>query len=337
MNPTISVIIPVYNAEKFLSAAIESVITQTRIDWELILVDDGSTDESANICDQYAEQHSSIRVIHQTNRGVSSARNGGLAVAQGEFIVFMDADDVIAPVYLQHLLLRQQKTEADLVCTGYELTDETLQRIRNRGEIYNGLYNVEDFPLLIRNDWVILGAVWGKLLRRSLINKYMIRFNERLNFGEDTLFIYCYISVCMQIDISDNRLYFYRQYNTSLSKIQKGTWFKQCLKRGDEFRSFCLQHRISTEFVKLVSDYEKLTIFRFFLDRPFSLSEMRENLYLIHMDNNICQYIKNIKSLSFVLCIQRFMFLYLPKVVQPYTFLFLNRCKLVRRNLKCVK
>lgn len=111
MNPPlISVIIPVYNAERFLSAALDSVLAQSYKNWELILIDDGSIDQSGAICDQYAAQHpEQVSVIHQCNQGVSVARNAGLRIAQGDFIFFIDADDVIAPDCLTQLWMRQEE------------------------------------------------------------------------------------------------------------------------------------------------------------------------------------------------------------------------------------
>ena len=103
MNPEISIIIPVYKAEKYLRRCLDSVLSQTLSNWECILVDDGSPDQSGAICDEYAAKDSRFRVIHKPNGGVSSARNEGLDTAKGEFICFIDSDDWVGPKYLEHL------------------------------------------------------------------------------------------------------------------------------------------------------------------------------------------------------------------------------------------
>lgn len=140
--PLVSIIIPVYKAESFLSAAVDSVLAQTNMKRELILIDDGSTDESGAICDQYAEQHGddSIRVIHQHNQGVCAARNGGIDVAQGEYVSFMDADDVIAPEYLQTLYLRLTETTADMSGAWYERFQEYIRHFKPSRSIVMLLY-----------------------------------------------------------------------------------------------------------------------------------------------------------------------------------------------------
>ena len=113
----ISIIIPIYNVEDYLNKCIDSIIYQTYSDWELILVDDGSFDSSPAICDSYATCDSRIKVIHKINEGVSKARNIGIEIAQGEYIVFCDADDYVDPNYLKQFL--KNNKNADLVITGY--------------------------------------------------------------------------------------------------------------------------------------------------------------------------------------------------------------------------
>ena len=103
-SPIISVIVPVYNVEQYLPHCIDSILTQTFTDFEVLLIDDGSTDNSGRICDEYAKKDNRIRVFHKENGGVSSARNVGLDNAEGEFLGFVDGDDILSPVYLMILL-----------------------------------------------------------------------------------------------------------------------------------------------------------------------------------------------------------------------------------------
>ena len=100
----ISIIIPVYNVEKYLRECLDSILAQSYKDFEIILVDDGSTDSSGNICDEYSMKYENIKVLHKNNNGLSSARNAGLDIAQGEYILFIDSDDVVSPVMLETLM-----------------------------------------------------------------------------------------------------------------------------------------------------------------------------------------------------------------------------------------
>ena len=116
--PKVSVIVPVYNTEKYLPRCIESILAQTFTDFELILVNDGSTDKSGKICDEYAKKDSRIVVIHKENGGVSSARNKGIEISQGELISFIDADDWITPLYLSDLITDITSSFTDIVLHG---------------------------------------------------------------------------------------------------------------------------------------------------------------------------------------------------------------------------
>lgn len=123
MQPKISIVIPVYNVGQYLCQCLDSIITQTIQDYEVILVDDGSTDESPSICDKYAEKNKRFTVIHQKNEGSAKARNTGLDKATGEYIAFIDSDDWINEDHLQNLQKRAEETEADIVISSYYFFD----------------------------------------------------------------------------------------------------------------------------------------------------------------------------------------------------------------------
>ena len=129
--PAVSIIVPVYNTERFLNRCIDSVLAQTYSDWELLLVDDGSTDSSGSICDEYATQDSRIRVFHKENGGVSSARNLGLDYARGEWITFVDSDDYIAPDMIEKLYETQKRNNADITVCGYRWVDKEGKNLKS--------------------------------------------------------------------------------------------------------------------------------------------------------------------------------------------------------------
>ena len=128
MNPLISFIIPVYNVEKYLAQCIESVLVQSHDNIEIILVDDGSTDKSGEICDNFSKTDNRVRVIHQENRGASAARNAGLGIAKGNYIAFIDSDDYVSPSMAEKLLDAISKTDSDLAMCNFAYTDELGKR-----------------------------------------------------------------------------------------------------------------------------------------------------------------------------------------------------------------
>lgn len=186
----ISVVVPVYNSESTLRRCVDSILAQTFTDFELLLVDDGSTDSSRFICYEYEQNDSRVRVFHQTNGGLSSARNAGIDHAKGEWITFCDSDDYVNPNWLN--TFAENCTGNDLVVQGF-ITDK--QNIIT-GVNYTG--NAQGcFWLLHRN--FILGYVWVKLFRRDLMRKYNIRFNEDFKFLEDEDFVVRYLGIATSV------------------------------------------------------------------------------------------------------------------------------------------
>ncbi len=196
----ISIIIPVYNAEKYLSTCLDSVLAQTFTDWECILVNDGSTDNSGKICEEYVVKDKRFRVVHKENGGVSSARNLGLDKVQGEWIVFLDSDDSIKPIFLSEI----SSSSSDLVITGFianNLSTCPLKQIISRSNI---AHNINDI-LHLKEIYV----VWAKRFKKELIQRNDIRFDEKLRMSEDTLFCYDYLSVCNNIEFVDSSNYLF--------------------------------------------------------------------------------------------------------------------------------
>ena len=184
----LSIIIPVYNAEATLAFCLQTVCNQSFDDFEVLLVNDGSTDRSGTICDEYARVDNRIEVIHKSNGGVSSARNLGMARANGEFITFIDADDTIAQNYFQTLL--DHKTY-ELVVTSASSgpADQT--------KILPDITAVNAFEIShILSNYFASGFAhpWGKLYRTEILRKYDLQFNLSLSIGEDTLFVNEYIA-----------------------------------------------------------------------------------------------------------------------------------------------
>lgn len=209
--PKISVIIPVYNAERYLPACIDGVLSQAMDDFEVLLVDDGSTDGSARICDDYAASDGRVRVFHKENGGVSAARNIGLDHATGEWVAFVDADDEVADGYLD---VSPRLAGADVVQKPYVVVDgdrvvaEHVPKavtLRERDDIFR-------FFVLRRTN-----PLWDKLIRRELIGSR--RFSPEVSYGEDFLFFLALLPRVKQwaFDSAGAYRYFIRQESVSHS------------------------------------------------------------------------------------------------------------------------
>lgn len=184
-----SIIVPVYNVEDVLERCIDSILSQKYADFELILIDDGSTDKSGEICDRYGREDARVEVYHIANSGVSEARNVGISKAKGEYITFIDSDDYVDATFLENLI----DEDYDFVRISYSIVDENGSYKDNaisKEEVYNRISN-SDIIHLLKNGY-LNGAVC-KLYRRSVIESNRIAFDKKINFGEDTLFTVEYL------------------------------------------------------------------------------------------------------------------------------------------------
>lgn len=204
LQPMISVIVPVYNTAKYLRRCVDSILAQTYRDFELLLIDDGSTDASGTICDEYAALDSRVRVFHKPNGGVSSARNLGLDSARGQWITFADSDDRVDQRWLANFdLNRNEKFE--LICQGY--TGTTAQGLTTE-YIYSGSGSPRDL-LQALFDNKIAGYIWCKAFKTEIIEENDLRFNDKFNVSEDLEFELRYISKINKILCSDKIGYYY--------------------------------------------------------------------------------------------------------------------------------
>lgn len=187
----ISVIVPVYNAEKFLHYCIDSILNQTFIDFELILVDDGSLDNSGKVCDEYAEKDERVKVIHKQNGGVSSARNAGVEAAQGEYICFVDGDDYLESNYLDVLIeTKKEYSDFDNVWCGFQTVEDYVKNNKksvvfenNNDYAFSDLSSIMD----LYEKWLVQ-MPWNKLFETKTIKKNNIIFPPGLSLGEDYIF-----------------------------------------------------------------------------------------------------------------------------------------------------
>ena len=214
MTPTVSVIVPIYNVERYLARCIDSILSQTFTDFEIILINDGSPDNCGGICDEYAAKDDRIRVIHQENGGVSSARNHAIDVAQGEYVCFVDPDDIIFPCYLETLLLSARNSNSDLVVCGYQnsyIKDDVLIRSCNKNKATPGDYqDFSDILTELHKNTLLFMPV-NKLFKNSIIKNNRLSFPKQKRY-EDNVFVYKYLQHCHSLSYCDAVLYNYFHY-----------------------------------------------------------------------------------------------------------------------------
>lgn len=219
----ISVLMPVYNGEKYLEETVSSILNQSYKEFELIIINDGSSDNTKIICDNLVKNYSRIKVIHKDNTGVSNTRNIALDNAKGEYITFVDSDDLIHKDYLKKLINEEFKNNSDLIVCGF-----VERKISNRNEIKdsNKIYKPYDFVEINKMqdsilDFVnsgLLNPLWNKLYKKHIIIENNIRFKEDVKTGEDFIFNLQYISFIKNISFIDEALYYYiRRNNNSIT------------------------------------------------------------------------------------------------------------------------
>lgn len=224
MNPKISVIVPIYKAEKYLHRCIDSVLAQTFTDFELILIDDGSPDGSGAICDEYAKKDKRVKVIHKENGGVTAARADGVKNSLGEFITFVDADDTI-PINTLKIYNNNISNDFDIIKGSFNSIGKEDTRI------YNPLIlNIRQYRSETIFSRIIYPAPWGALIRRSIFNELTFNIPRNIIFGEDAIMnIRLSFTTNKNVKVLSDIVYNYIQHTDScaLSFVQTYSYFKE--------------------------------------------------------------------------------------------------------------
>lgn len=261
-NDTISVIVPVYNAEKRLERCVGSLVNQTYKNLQIILVDDGSKDRSGAICDSWAEKDKRVLVIHQKNGGVGKARNAGLDTARGEYVAFVDSDDYIDQNMYMLLITAAHLKHADQVCccinniffTGkkeerHAFSNQIICDQQVYGELILSMLNPNQESGKAR----LLQSPCNKLYRRDIIEQYGIRFDTELTYAEDWLFNVNFYRFAKCVAFVTEHLYFYdRTTEGSLSKKFRWDGFDQSVKIRQYERTWFPQSRTDSEYYNLL-------------------------------------------------------------------------------------
>lgn len=258
-NNLVSIIMPIYNCEDKLCRSIDSVLGQTYKNLQLILIDDGSIDDSPLICDQYAKVDSRVEVIHQRNAGASLARNHGLEHVKGEFVTFVDADDMISDLYIEVLLLTAMNTNTKIATCEAKYCKASCDRINElefQTDIKPQIIKVEDYNFM--EPWSH-ATVWGALFHRDLLHN--LKFDTDILVGEDALFFANALAKCKNVSYISQKLYYYYIYDESVSH---GTYNE---KRLTEFQAWEKINSLLTERSNVLNTSSKARMVRHAIER----------------------------------------------------------------------
>lgn len=230
-----SVIIPVYNAEKTLRRCVDSLLTQNCSDAEIILVNDGSRDNSGGICEEYARNNRNVRCISQLNGGVSSARNAGLDAAQGEFVLFVDSDDYVTPEFFSSIVNETGSNCADLIQFSGCVDNGTKKLVYHRKAI-TAKTRDELFPIIISSLCrKTINGPCAKLYKRVIIEKHHIRFPLGVSVAEDRVFNIVYSFYIRSYSVSDQEVYVINTENENSLSRKRHTDLKEQFEKADDY------------------------------------------------------------------------------------------------------
>lgn len=264
MEPMVSIIVPVYNAQQYIRRCVDSILNQEYTDFELLLIDDGSTDSSGEICDEYAQKDTRIRVVHKENTGVSDSRNLALDYATGKYIQFLDSDDWITPDATRLLVRSAEEYHCDMVISDfYRVSGELLS---TKGDIEeDGVLTQEEFAAHMMENPAdfYYGVLWNKLYRRELIEQHSLRMAAQISWCEDFIFNLEYILYAKVFYALHAPIYYYVKRKGSL--VTQGMSISKTIKMKlnvfEYYNSF-YKHVLEEK------DYDKnrWQVYRFFID-----------------------------------------------------------------------
>lgn len=280
-NRLVSVIIPVYNVERYIKDCIESLLKQTYKNLEIILVDDGSTDNSCKICSEYLN-YDYIKLIKQENRGVSNARNTGIQNSKGDYIIFVDPDDIVSQEFVKILVQTIEMNQTDIVCCEYTRKIEDLYF---KGKIKSKLKSAQYAENKILKNSYIDGYIWNKIFKASIIKNNNLKFPNGITIWEDLYFVIKYLRNCKNVAIIKNKLYFYRVRDNSavanegdIRKIKdKVIVFHKLFDEYNNYNNFIIYREIKRIYINHIVTY----LYKLHTQNDFLLDETKEMIKLV--------------------------------------------------------
>ena len=303
-NPLVSIVVPVYNAENYLDRCLNSIINQTYQNIEVILVDDGSVDNSGTICEDYATKDRRFRVVHKSNEGVSSARQTGLDLALGEYVIHADPDDWVEPNWIEELVKYAIKKKADITMCGYYQEFQSASSIENNAPTSLAKDDVL-YDLLSGRIW---GALWNKLIRKDCYHSFNVSFIRNMNLWEDLYMVtelvyngatvsylplplYHYDMFTNDSSIvrkpNINHIYSMKVYIDKFEKLLIGDRFKEAFyERKLQLKKRCFRTGIKNKdlYVGFYPEFNN----RFITEHPFRLRDLRAYRGDIYKMERVC-------------------------------------------------
>lgn len=320
--PEISVIVPVYKAEAYINRCVDSILSQTFTDFELILVDDGSPDRSGAICDEYAQRDSRVRVIHKQNGGVSSARNAGLHVAEGSWVTFVDSDDYVTCTYLEDLY----EPDYDLTVISHihvNCSDESRQK-KTIKTFSTAALDGQQLQMLLEENgtyWVMF--CWGRLFRHRLLKEHQLLYIDGMNCGEDYIFSSHYLSVCNSLCMKESTSYIHMASSSGTLSTTFDIAFFDNIQKAEETAAGILESRFHVSYPRksdeeiqfiyagclgsIAADQnlsfpEKYAIYRYLYQIPLFRKTLDNTAYFYPGTSNLYRLCLKTKSPLIMLC-----------------------------------
>lgn len=260
----VSVLVPIYNAEKFLDCCVKSLLSQTYRDLQVVLIDDGSKDNSWTMCQDYASRDARIEVYHQDNQGVAETRNQLLSKAKGDYLLFVDSDDWIEPDMVEYLVSLAIAYDSEMVMCDRVINDAKPSNKDSEVKILPQEVAIEDF---LHHDYFV-GALWNKLFKRTAING--IHFRKEIWYGEDALFTWAVLQNVSKVIVSDKQLYHFCMNDESISHQTFG------YKKLTGHQTWAI---ISEETARLWPQYKTLSLGTFALQDMYLLQAAAQSGY----------------------------------------------------------
>lgn len=226
MEKKVSVIVPVYNAEKYLKECVDSIVNQTYNNFEVILINDGSIDNSKNICEEYEKKYENIKVLNIENHGVSYSRNLGIEQSNGEYIIFIDSDDYIKENMIEELIKIQEEHEDEFLIYNYSKVYNEIEK--NKCNVPDKSISKKELldKFFVYYNNLIINPPWNKMYKSKIIKDNNIRFNINFKIGEDLLFNLEYFKYCDKIKILDDSYYYYRINPSSVTNKYRENYYE---------------------------------------------------------------------------------------------------------------
>jgi glycosyltransferase involved in cell wall biosynthesis len=207
--PMVTVIVPAYNVERYIESCVASILCQTFKNIEIIVINDGSTDNTAAILDRIAQREHRVKIIHTENNGVSAARNNGIRLAEGEYLIFVDGDDYLSQDFVEYMINLVRETQADFCLSTRCYTRKAEKQVKT--DVIERYDSDEAIALLLSPE-VVVGC-WNKIYKKSMLLSNDLWFSESLFYGEGLTFITSVAKACEYVGVGNRKVYFYRKNN----------------------------------------------------------------------------------------------------------------------------